>query len=137
MMLSIFKQCLSVDFSFLRYHFRKKIKFLTLSVFCFFTNSYVLAYDPVDCLKDITKADITIPVGLATKLCSASYSSEPVLCYVGVGSIDSGINRGISIDLCAGSTDSAKTLSCYQRASELKLNRALATTLCGAKKQEK
>jgi hypothetical protein len=131
------KQSLYLFFSFFSLFSIRKIKFVVLFTSCFFANAYVYAYDPIDCMKDISKADATIPVGLATKLCSASYSSEPVLCYVGASSIDSGINRGIAIDLCAGSTDSIKTLSCYERASELKLNRALATTLCGAKKQEK
>ena len=103
------------------------------------TSSFpALAYDPVDCLDDIAKADPKIIVGLATKLCSGAWSPEPVKCYILVPDVDNEIPRGIAIDLCAGSTDAKNTVSCYRKAwtGDRRLNRDLATTLCGAKKQE-
>ena len=95
------------------------------------------AYDPVDCFDDIAKVDSGINNGLATRLCSGAWTPEPVHCYQNVPNIDADIPRGIAIDLCAGTVDAGKTLDCYEKAStELKLNRGLATTLCGAKKPE-
>jgi hypothetical protein len=95
------------------------------------------AYDPLDCLNDIVKIDPEINVGQGTRLCSATWSSEPVLCYAAVSVIDSGIPKGIAIDLCAGSVNGEKTVKCYvQAGKDRKLNRGLSTTLCGAKKVE-
>ncbi len=97
-----------------------------------------IAYDPLDCLNDVVKVDSEIPVGLATRLCSATWSAEPVKCYENAPKVDSGIPRGIAIDLCAGAVNSEKTLDCYYQAgTRRKLNRGLATTLCGARKPEK
>jgi len=97
-----------------------------------------LGYDPLDCLNDIAKVDPGINVGSATRLCSGTWTAEPVRCYVGVSKVDDGVPRFIAIDLCAGAVDAEKTVACYVRAStEQKLNRGLATTLCGAKKVEK
>lgn len=96
------------------------------------------AYTPLDCLNDIARVDTTINVGLATKLCSATWSPEPVKCYMLVAEADEGIIRSIAIDLCAGTVNAQKTVDCYIAAgSERKLNRGLSTTLCGAKKSEK
>jgi hypothetical protein len=95
------------------------------------------AYDPLDCLNDIAEVDSGITVGLATRLCSAAWTPEPVKCYIIVSKADDGIPRGIVIDLCAGAVDSEKTVDCYAKASGRKMNRGLATTLCGAKKPEK
>ena len=47
-----------------------------------FTPSFsAIAYDPLDCLKDVSKVDKDIIVGLATKLCSGAWTAEPVKCY--------------------------------------------------------
>jgi hypothetical protein len=52
--------------------------------------------------------------------------------------VDDGIPRFIAVDLCAGAVDAAKTIECYVKAgTQRKLNRGLASTLCGAKKAEK
>jgi hypothetical protein len=103
------------------------------------TSSFsALAYDPVDCFDDIARADPTINVGLATKLCSGAWSPEPVKCYRLVPDVDNEIPRFIAIDLCAGSTNAQNTVSCYRKAmGDRGLSRGLATTLCGAKKQER
>src|SRR5262245_5371458 len=102
------------------------------------TSSFsALAYDPTDCLDDIARADPKIIVGLATELCSGAWSPEPVKCYILVPDVDKGISRGIAIELCAGSTNAKNTLSCYKKAGDRHLIRGLATTLCGAKKQER
>ena len=95
------------------------------------------AYDPYDCVSDVARVDSEIPIGLATRLCSGSWSPEPVKRYQSISKIDDGIPRGIAIDLCAGSVNSEKTIECYSNGGALKLNRGLATTLCGAKKPEK
>lgn len=96
------------------------------------------AYDPLDCLNDIAKVDSEITVGLATRLCSGSWTPEPVKRYQNVSKIDDGIPRGIAIDLCAGTVSSEKTIDCYHQAgTRRQLNRGLATTLCSAKKPEK
>ena len=95
------------------------------------------AYDPVDCVRDIAKVDSEIIVGLAVKLCSGAYSPEPVKCYAKVGEVDKGINRGIAIDLCSGSIDADRTIDCYVKAGNEKLNRGLSTTLCGVRKSDK
>jgi hypothetical protein len=88
-----------------------------------------VAYDPVDCLGDIAKADPKIIMGLATKLCSGSWSPEPVKCYILVPDVDNEIPRGIA---------TKNTVSCYRKAwVDGHLIRAQATTLCGAKKQER
>ena len=87
------------------------------------------AYDPLDCLNDIAKADSGIPIGLATRLCSGAWTPEPVKCYENASKIYDGIPRFIAIDLCAGTVSSKKTLDCYQAAANRNLNRALATTL--------
>ena len=96
------------------------------------------AYDPVDCLNDIAKVDPEINMGSATKLCSGAWTPEPVKCYQSVSKVDDSIPRFIAIDLCAGAVDSERTVDCYVNAgTRRKLNRGLATTLCGAKKIEK
>ncbi|ABE50168.1 hypothetical protein [Methylobacillus flagellatus] len=85
-----------------------------------FTLSYsttVYAYDPVDCLGDISKVDPEITVGLAARLCSGSWISEPVKYYQNVSEVDDSIPRGIAIDLCAGTEDSEKTIACYAKAA--------------------
>jgi len=38
------------------------------------------AYDPLDCLNDIASVDSEIPIGLATRLCSGTWTPEPVKC---------------------------------------------------------
>jgi hypothetical protein len=97
------------------------------------------AYDPLDCLNDIAKADAEIPIGLATRLCSGTWTPEPFKCYQKVSKIDQEIPRGIAIDLCAGAVSAEKTLDCYHQATVARrqINRGLATTLCGVKKPEK
>lgn len=101
-----------------------------------FFSSYAFAYDPLDCVNDIAKVDKEINVGLATRLCAGSWSSEPVTCYKNAALVDKDINRGTAIDLCAGSVNAEKTIACYGEAGQ-RFNRGIATTLCGAKKQEK
>ena len=99
-----------------------------------FTPSFsAIAYDPLDCLKDASKVDKDIIVGLATKLCSGAWTAEPVKCYAQVSHVDTTIPRGIAIDLCAGSADAGNTLKCYKKASESGLARFLATRLCGVR----
>ena len=99
-----------------------------------FTPSFsAIAYDPLDCLKDISKVDKDIIVGLATKLCSGAWTAEPVKCYAQVSRVDTTISRGIAIDLCAGSANAENTLKCYEKAGERGLARFLATTLCGVR----
>ncbi len=110
-------------------------KFILGSLLCLIS-SLTYAYDPLDCVSDIAKVDPEINVGLATKLCSGSWTSEPVKCYRNVSQVDKDINRGIAIDLCAGTLNADKTVKCYATAAS-KFNRGIATTLCGAKKQEK
>jgi hypothetical protein len=84
-----------------------------------FTPSFsAIAYDPLDCLKDISKVDKDIIVGLATKLCSGAWTAEPVKCYAQVSGVDTTIPRGIAIDLCAGSANAENTLKCYEKAGE-------------------
>ena len=103
-----------------------------------FTPSFsAIAYDPLDCLKDASKIDKDIIVGLATKLCSGAWTAEPVKCYAQVSRVDTAIPRGIAIDLCAGSADAEKTLNCYKKAGERGLARFLATKLCGAREPTK
>jgi hypothetical protein len=114
----------------------KKINAVLLIVGLMVT-SVAFAYDPYDCLDDVVKADSTIPVGLATRLCSGAWSPEPAKCYQNASLVDSTIPRFIAVDLCAGSVSSEKTLECYSKSSTRKLNRSLATSLCGAKKPEK
>lgn len=106
-------------------------------VFATFSAS-AIAYDPLDCLDDIASVDSEIPIGLAARLCSGAWTPEPVKCYKNVSEIDNDIPRFIAIDLCAGAVSSEKTLDCYYQAgAKRRLNRGLATTLCGAKKPEK
>ena len=54
------------------------------------------AYDPLDCLNDIATADSEISIGLATKLCSGTWTPEPVKCYQKVSKIDQEIPRRMS-----------------------------------------
>ena len=111
---------------------------LVVVLLAYLTSSFsALAYDPLDCLDDIARAYPTMIVGLATQLCSAAWSPEPVKCYSLVTNVYNQIPRGIAIDLCAGSTNAKDTVSCYGKAADRGLNRGLATTLCGAKKQER
>ncbi len=96
------------------------------------------AYDPIDCVDAISEADPGINTGLAARLCSGSWTREPLRCYALVLTVDKEIPRFIAIDLCAGALDGEKTVDCYAKAgARLKMNRGLATTLCGAKKIEK
>ena len=99
-----------------------------------FTPSFsAIAYDPLDCLKDVSKVDKDIIVGLATKLCSGAWTAEPVKCYAQVSHVDTTIPRGIAIDLCAGSANAENTLKCYEKAAERGLARFLAVRLCGVR----
>lgn len=116
--------------------FHQRIRPTMLAV-CIAACPLAAAYDPVDCLKDISKVDSEIILGLAVKLCSGAYSPEPVKCYAKIGEVDKGMIRGIAIDLCAGSIDSDQTIGCYTKAGNEKLNRGLSTTLCGVKKSDK
>jgi hypothetical protein len=97
------------------------------------------AYDPLDCLNDIARADAEIPIGLATRLCSGTWTPEAVKCYQKVSKIDQEIPRSIAIDLCAGTVSAEKTLDCYHQATVTRrqMSRGLATTLCGVRKPEK
>ncbi|WP_031410730.1 hypothetical protein [Vibrio parahaemolyticus] len=94
-------------------------------------SSSAFAYDPYNCLSDVSKIDKDIPVGLATELCSGAWTKEPATCYSEVSYIDDDIPRFLAIKLCSGSVDAEKTLLCYAKSSEVNLNRGLATTLCG------
>jgi hypothetical protein len=116
--------------------FHQRIR-LTLLAGCIATCPLASAYDPIDCVRDISKVDPEIIVGLAVKLCAGAYSPEPVKCYARIGEIDKGMIRGIAIDLCAGSIDSDQTIGCYVKAGNEKLNRGLSTTLCGVRKSDK
>jgi hypothetical protein len=109
---------------------------LLLGSLFFLASSLSYGYDPLDCVKDIAQVDPEINVGLATRLCSGSWTSEPVKCYRNVSQVDKEINRGIAIDLCSGTINADKTIKCYAKAAS-QFNRGIATTLCGAKKQEK
>lgn len=101
-----------------------------------YMSSSALAYDPLDCIDDIAKADEGIIMGLSAELCSGTQSSDPVQCYKDLFKVDSGMIRGIAVDLCAGSTNAKNTIACYLKASNRGMIRSLATTLCGAKKQK-
>jgi hypothetical protein len=93
-----------------------------------------MAYDPLDCLNDVSKVDKDIIIGLATRLCSGAWTAEPVKCYAQVSQIDTTIPRGIAINLCAGSANAKNTLKCYKNAGERRnLVRFLATRLCGVR----
>lgn len=97
-----------------------------------------LAYDPLNCLDDISRVDTEITVGLATRLCAGTWTHEPIVCYALVSKVDGGIPRGLAIDLCTGAVDADKTVTCYVDASEKRrLNRGLAIALCGARRPEK
>lgn len=102
----------------------------------FLFSKLAYAYSPLDCVDDIARVDKDINIGMASRICSGSWSPEPVACYTKVIQLDKGINRGIAIDLCAGSVKADDTVSCYLGAGQ-RFNRGIATTLCGAKKQEK
>ena len=95
------------------------------------------AYDPIDCLNDVTKIDPEINIGSGTELCSGAWTPEPAKCYGLISKIDEGIIRGIAVELCAGSVNSEKTIACYVKAgTEIKLNRGLSTTLYSARKSK-
>ena len=99
-----------------------------------FTPSFsAIAYDPFDCIKDVSKVDKDINDGLMTKLCSGAWTAEPVKCYAQVSRVYTTIPREIAIDLCAGSTNAENTLKCYEKAAERGLARFLATRLCGVR----
>ena len=49
--------------------------------------------------------------------------------------IDKDIIVGIATDVCAGSTNADRTISCYSKAAST-MNRGLAATLCSAKAKE-
>lgn len=100
-------------------------------------SSAAIAYDPLDCVGDVSKVDKDMIIGLATKLCSGAWTAEPVKCYAQVSKVDTTIPRGIAIDLCAGSADAGNTLQCYKKASERGLARFLATRLCGVREPSK
>jgi hypothetical protein len=118
---------------------RRSSIIIAIAILLGLTSSFsALAYDPVDCFDDTARADTKINVGQATKLCSGAWSPEPVKCYTLVPDVDNEIPRFIAIDLCAGSTNAKNTVSCYRKAmGDRGLNRGQATTLCGAKKQER
>ncbi len=101
-----------------------------------YMSSSALAYDPLDCINDVAKADEGIIMGLSTELCSGAQSPDPVQCYNDSFKVDSGMIRKIAIDLCAGSTNAKNTIACYLKASDRGMIRSLATTLCGAKKSK-
>ncbi|HAS8533640.1 TPA: hypothetical protein I7745_22475 [Vibrio vulnificus] len=94
-------------------------------------SSSAVAYDPYNCLSDVSEVDKDIPIGLATELCSGAWTKEPATCYLGASLIDEKIPRFLAIKLCSGSSDAKKTLMCYAKSAEAELNRGLATTLCG------
>ncbi|WP_165311031.1 hypothetical protein [Vibrio ziniensis] len=93
------------------------------------------AYDPYDCLSDVSKIDKTIPIGLASELCSGAWSEAPASCYIGASLIDEEIPRFLAIKLCSGSVDAERTLKCYAKSADTELNRGLAVTLCGVNKR--
>lgn len=109
-----------------------RIFFITTFLF----SKLAYAYSPLDCVDDIARFDKDINTVSAARICAGSWSPEPVDCYKKVTQLDKGINRGIAIDLCAGSLNANDTVSCYLEAGQ-RFNRGIATTLCGAKKQEK
>ena len=109
---------------------------LTVVFYTFLGAGHVFAYSPLDCVNDIANFEKEISVGLAARLCAATWTPEPVICYKSVGLVDEKINRGTAIDLCAGTVNAEKTVACYAEAGQ-RFNRGIATTLCGAKKQEK
>ncbi|GEK16132.1 hypothetical protein [Aliivibrio fischeri] len=113
---------------YIKYSVIKK-SILTVFTICFWTP--VFAYDPYECLSDVSSIDTKIPVGLATELCSGTWNKEPVNCYLGASLIDQEIPRGLAIKLCTGTVDAKKTLECYAKSGSKNLNRGLATTLCG------
>jgi hypothetical protein len=118
--------------------FKAAVAALVLAVVALlgFTPSFpAMAYDPLDCLQDVSKVDKDIIVGLATRLCSGAWTAEPVKCYAQVSQVDTTIPRGIAIDLCAGSTNAENTLKCYKKAGERSLARFLATRLCGVREK--
>lgn len=104
----------------------KKLLFLKVLL-----SSSAVAYDPYECLSDVSEIDEEIPVGLATELCSGAWSQEPAKCYVGASVIDKEIPRFLAIKLCSGSKDAMKTLECYAKSADYELNRGLTTSLCG------
>ena len=112
-----------------------KLKPIIYVVLLSFTPSFsAIAYDPLDCLKDASKVDKDISVGLATKLCSGAWTAEPVKCYAQVSRVDTTIPRGIAVDLCAGSSNAENTIKCYAEAGKRRsLARFLATRLCGVR----
>lgn len=89
------------------------------------------AYDPYNCLADVSKIDQEIPIGLATELCSGAWSGEPAACYIGASLVDKEIPRFLAIKLCSGSIDAEKTIQCYAKSADFELNRGLAVSLCG------
>ena len=108
---------------------------IILSVVYFYSSEAEASeYTPINCIHDAVRIDTSISNGLVTQLCSAAWSREPAKCYANVGRVDAEIPRGLSIQLCAGSKDAERTLKCYEDASQLKLNRGLAITLCGQNK---
>jgi hypothetical protein len=70
--------------------------------------------------------------GQSVKLCTGSGSQEPSKCTANISKVDTGISRGIAVDVCSQTTNADKTIACYVKAASA-LNRGLAATLCGAK----
>jgi len=95
--------------------------------------SAVLAYGPVDCVRDAAQADKDMLMRLAVELCAGASSPAVSQCYRDALKVDSGMLRRHAIDLCAGSTNAKNTLDCYRKASRLGLFRSHATTLCSAR----
>ncbi len=115
---------------------KRKLLYYVVSAFLTTVSFSLFAYNPYDCLDDISEVDSEITVGLATELCSAAWSPEPIKCYLGVSLIDKEMPRGLAIELCAGSVNFENTLECYSKSGNRELNRGLAITLCGANKLE-
>jgi len=95
--------------------------------------SAVLAYGPVDCVRDAAQADKDMLMRLAVELCAGASSPAVSQCYRDALKVDSGMLRRHAIDLCVGSTNAKNTLDCYRKASRLGMFRSHATTLCSAR----
>ena len=70
---------------------------------------------------------------LAIDLCAGAVNSAPINCYKNIVYIDDGILVGLSVELCAGSRSSERTLSCYSQAWNSGMNRRGVINLCKAK----
>ena len=84
----------------------------------------------VDCYGKAWNAGISR--GQAKNLCAGASTTEPLKCFVDISNVDKEIPMGIATDVCSGSTNASRTVSCYSKAAS-SMNRGLATTLCSAK----